>query len=764
MKRLVHISRRKILSQIVIGNIAIAISTIVIIGIIAIYTSTQHINKEFVSVNRSQMDYNVAQTENELERVVKIPFTLNSQNQNIQQLFRLAYSDDVLGISARFPEFVGLYADYGDIDSMWIYDGKRTIIDTKSGVKQVSGFDKWKELNELTGQAKRNYEYMKPYISEMRVNKDNNHKTISVITPFDLRDSSYQSGCVIINVNIASIVDSVSGVGTEKGNFFIVNSKNNEEIIIRRQDWFSKEDIGKLLSVSDSGNIHIGGEKFHVLVRESKMIPKYIYVLAVPYTSMARDMSSMYLQFILAVLCLILIELITILAISRYIYQPFKAMFENVNLFFANDAKEEEEKNKTFDELAVINEYMSNLQEKLTDKSEKLVEYSSVIRQNVGQRITDGDWEDEEQIRKSLEECGVFFEMGSKYTLCAFMIDNWFALTKFGREESVAIKNAVFAVIESVLSGEFNCISNIPQNDRVTFIIEEEGETTEKRIDKAFESINDILRLQIDKTVSMARVSGVASLYDISVRCIDLLELIDEHFSYGSRANIKKPIEKMERKDAQQYYKTFMGGLKKAISDKDISAARTATNEFAVALRNMPPEYIKALILNFANSIKDDYRAVEASDFIQNNISDIVRYSTAEGCIGEIVAIVSDIIARIPENADDSISYKIKEYIDNNLNKDLSLVSLGDVFKLTPSYLSTLFKSAHGIGVVDYVNKSRIEKAKEMLRNTNKSIKDISDEIGFMNYNSFARVFKKYVGISAKDYKYDIDTQNQENS
>ena len=44
------------------------------------------------------------------------------------------------------------------------------------------------------------------------------------------------------------------------------------------------------------------------------------------------------------------------------------------------------------------------------------------------------------------------------------------------------------------------------------------------------------------------------------------------------------------------------------------------------------------------------------------------------------------------------------------------------------------------------------------------SIKDISDEVGFMNYNSFARVFKKYAGVSAKDFKnetnYPISSDN----
>lgn len=758
MKRLIHISRKKILSQIVIGNIVIAVSTIVAIGIIATYTSAQHINKEFVNGNMAQMEYNIAQVENELERIVKIPFTLNNQNQNIKQLFELSYSGDVLELSTRFSEFVGLYADYSNVDSIWIYDGKRTVIDTKSGIKNVSNFEEWKKMTDLCEQAASNYMYMRPYISEMNTTNNYNN-VISIVSPLNMSDSTYRSGCVIINMNMQNVIDSVAGSG--KGNFFVINSKSGTEITIRQQNLFSGEDIQRIMNIKDNDNINIGREKFHVCIRESRIVPNYVYVLAVPYSIVSDEINGMYLKFSLAVLFLILIEMIIIIIISTYIYQPFKTMFSNVNLIFS---KEMEDKTKgTFDELAVINAYMSNLQEKLNSKSEKLVEYSSVIRQNVGQKIIDGDLEDEHEIEKGLEECGVIFNSGI-YTICIFMLDNWQDIVKRGKEESVAVKNAFFTVMESIFFAELNCICNIPQNDRVTFIIESGSDDIESRIDNAFNAVNDILRLQINETVSMARISDITPITAISGRCTSLLELAQERFNYGKRANIKTATDKLDRKDAQKCYQTFINNIRKTISERNLESASEAISIFVGNIKHMHSEYVKAIILNFAYSIKNEYRATETADYIQNNIDDMVKYSTADDLGVQLIEIVSNIILSMPENANDNIAFKIKEYIDNNLSEDLSLVALGDVFKLNPAYLSTLFKGAHGIGVVDYINKSRIEKAKHLLRNTSMSIKDISDEVGFMNYNSFARVFKKYAGVSAKDFKnetnYPISSDN----
>ncbi len=751
------ISRKKILNQIIAGNVAIAVSTIVVVAIIAMSTSTHYLNKKFINGNRLQMEYNVAQTESELERIVKIPFAVNSQNQNIQQLFKLAYSGDVLGFSTSFSEFVGLYADYSNVDSIWIYDGKYTIIDTKSGLKQVSNFEEWKRMTELRYQAANNYTYMTPYISEMNTERSY-HNVISIVSPLNMSDSSYQSGCVIINVNMSNIVNSVSGNGDGKGNFFIINPKNNTEIIIRRQNLFSDNDIQNILNVKENGNVYVNGEKFDVCIKESRVIPKYMYVLAVSYSGISSEKNGVYLKYIYVVLCLILIEIIIILIISKYIYQPFETIFSNVNLIFSKEMGNGEK--DSFDELAMLNEYMTNLQEKLNSKSKKLDDYFSIIRQNAGQRIIDGDWNDEAGINKILEECGVIFKSES-YIICLFMIDNWLETIRSSKEESVAVKNTVFAVIESVFFNDFNCICNIPQNDRVIFIIEDDNDDTESRIDKAFDSVNDILRLQSDKTISMARITGITSITNISAGCVRLSELAEERFNCGRKANIKKAADKFGTKEAQKCYMIFMNNIKKAIAERNLESTSEAVKIFADNMKCMPSEYIKAIILRFIYSIKSEYRVTEEADYIQNNITDIVKYSTADDLGAQLLRILNNIILSIIENPNDNVSFKIKEYIDNNLNKDLSLMSLGDVFKLTPSYLSTLFKNVHGIGVVDYINKSRIEKAKLLLKNTNMTIKDISDEVGFMNYNSFARVFKKYVGISANDFKHEVDLQNE---
>ena len=74
----------------------------------------------------------------------------------------------------------------------------------------------------------------------------------------------------------------------------------------------------------------------------------------------------------------------------------------------------------------------------------------------------------------------------------------------------------------------------------------------------------------------------------------------------------------------------------------------------------------------------------------------------------------------------------------------LGLYRIAEELKLSNSYLSTVFKAQHGIGIVQFINQKRIDLAKELIVNTELSIKDIALACGFSSDISFIRVFKRH--------------------
>ena len=93
------------------------------------------------------------------------------------------------------------------------------------------------------------------------------------------------------------------------------------------------------------------------------------------------------------------------------------------------------------------------------------------------------------------------------------------------------------------------------------------------------------------------------------------------------------------------------------------------------------------------------------------------------------------------------------EYINNHLKDNLSVDVLMDAFGLSKNALYNSFNEYSNLGIAEYIKKIRLEKAKYLLVHTKYSVKKISIDVGFMDYNYFCRTFKKYYGISAKKYR-----------
>lgn len=100
-----------------------------------------------------------------------------------------------------------------------------------------------------------------------------------------------------------------------------------------------------------------------------------------------------------------------------------------------------------------------------------------------------------------------------------------------------------------------------------------------------------------------------------------------------------------------------------------------------------------------------------------------------------------------------SISEKVKKYITENFNRDLSLTELANVVFVNPYHLAHTFKDETGISPIQYLITYRIEVAKTMLLSTNLSIREIASNVGYPNANYFNLLFKKFTGYSPGKFR-----------
>jgi AraC family transcriptional regulator len=96
---------------------------------------------------------------------------------------------------------------------------------------------------------------------------------------------------------------------------------------------------------------------------------------------------------------------------------------------------------------------------------------------------------------------------------------------------------------------------------------------------------------------------------------------------------------------------------------------------------------------------------------------------------------------------------RIIDYIDENLAGDLSLAQLAAVAGMSAHYFAELFRQSTGHAPHQYVLLRRIALAKQRLRDPRRSVTEASLDAGFQNTSHFARVFRKWVGISPSDFR-----------
>ena len=106
------------------------------------------------------------------------------------------------------------------------------------------------------------------------------------------------------------------------------------------------------------------------------------------------------------------------------------------------------------------------------------------------------------------------------------------------------------------------------------------------------------------------------------------------------------------------------------------------------------------------------------------------------------------------ENRIDEIVQKTKEYIDNQYKSpDISIDTISAQLHFSASYLGKLFRDHNGMSIKEYITERRIEDARRYLEMTEMKVKEIGEQVGYVNDRSFIHIFKKYLGETPGEYR-----------
>ena len=122
-------------------------------------------------------------------------------------------------------------------------------------------------------------------------------------------------------------------------------------------------------------------------------------------------------------------------------------------------------------------------------------------------------------------------------------------------------------------------------------------------------------------------------------------------------------------------------------------------------------------------------------------------------CDGLFLLILSRLLELQQQQQSNPYVTRIKDYLLTHYAETITVEAIAREMQLNPVYCGALFSQETGQTILQYTNRLRITKAKELLHFTNDSVSEIAAEVGIEDLYYFSRLFKKLVGMSPSEYR-----------
>jgi two-component system, response regulator YesN len=121
-----------------------------------------------------------------------------------------------------------------------------------------------------------------------------------------------------------------------------------------------------------------------------------------------------------------------------------------------------------------------------------------------------------------------------------------------------------------------------------------------------------------------------------------------------------------------------------------------------------------------------------------------------------ILGSVIDYIAQNKKSNNKKVINDILKIIEENYSKNITITDISKEIFLSYNYISIIFKREIGESFTDYLAKYRLEKAKQMLKESNLKVYQISNMVGYNNISHFCSIFKSFYGVSPSEFREKI--------
>ncbi|MDQ0060561.1 helix-turn-helix domain-containing protein [Paenibacillus harenae] len=267
-----------------------------------------------------------------------------------------------------------------------------------------------------------------------------------------------------------------------------------------------------------------------------------------------------------------------------------------------------------------------------------------------------------------------------------------------------------------------------------------------------------------NRTITVGIGDSVDELKDLQLSYKQSLEALRYKLVMGGNSIITP--EEMASEPSPKFYRLYAmtDGILASVKLQDAEKMRQQVRKWfeSFAEHNVPPEMIVQLVvqclMKAATAAAEIGVESERMFPEQPMYERLSQYEQLEQLEQFTALAMENFIGLIQQKRSgrerNEVIDKVLLYLQEHyMRNDLSLNLLASEFRISVSHLSKLFKEQKECNFIDYLMELRMNKAKELLSETEEKIRDIAERVGYTNVNSFVRIFKKITGLTPTEYR-----------
>jgi AraC-like DNA-binding protein len=525
----------------------------------------------------------------------------------------------------------------------------------------------------------------------------------------------------------------------------------------------------------DSFEFQDGENSYYISWRGSSLFG-WIYVGKANYSDLLSNFIYYNRIIISSAAFFILLGLLLSIYFMRKIYLPIKEMVSNLEFVGL-------EEGAFRNEYEILNAAMEGFELNANEMKVTQFRYNQIKRNEIISKLLNGDKYLEEGYREIMKEIGLVLE-GPVFCVIRFSFNHYDTIKATNSKTDIDIFSfAVINILEEYLGnrgygafgirdgeGSFCFILQLDEEyenmpDYNTMCFQHENVTEMQKILFSAKTELEKLLKYFTFTVSVGRSvrdyealhrsyldTKYANVYRL-VRGTEQIILFTEHMeNYESR--MAYPLN--EEKKLLSYIKLLKEDM-----------ILLSIEEFFEAILKMSPNEtrwsVNQLMLSVLHMIMTlNYKTKDGSPVDWKEWTNQINATDTREEMKEVLKHLLQNLSGEQDSGNGNkskIANDIKQYVDEHYQEDtLSVTEIASCTGFSTNYVRLIFKNEIGESISDYIQNKRIEKAKELLRTSNHTSKEIAGMVGYTDNRYFYVVFKRITGETADSYRRRRDT------